>query len=61
MKKANKRLNAEKIQENCKFIIYFLYEDENQGVHVEEVEEIDFFKVIYHLNLGGSVFITQRR
>ena len=51
-----------KVEEDAhKFIIYFLYEDEDQNVFVDEVEEIDFLKVIEHLNLGGSVFITHRR
>ena len=43
------------------FIIYFLDDDEDQGVYVEENDELDFSKVIQHLNLGGSIFITQRR
>jgi len=43
------------------FIVYFLNNDEDQSVHVEEADEIDFLKVIQHINLGGSVFITQRR
>jgi len=43
------------------FILYFLSDDKDQSVHVEETEEIDFFKVILHLNSGGSVFITHRR
>ncbi|MDH5794540.1 MAG: hypothetical protein OEZ24_00380 [Candidatus Bathyarchaeota archaeon] len=51
-----------KVEENAhKFIIYFLYDDENQNVLVDEVEEIDFLKVIQHLDFGGSVFITHRR
>ena len=51
-----------KVEENShKFIIYFLYDDEDQNVFVDEIEEIDFLKVIEHLNLGGSVFITHRR
>lgn len=43
------------------FIVYFLYDDEDQNVRVEEVEEIDLSRVIQHLDLGGSVFITHRR
>jgi len=43
------------------FIIYFLNNDEGQSVHVEEADEIDFSEVVQHVNLGGSVFITQRR
>ena len=44
-----------------KFIVYFLYDDEDQSVHVEEADEIDLTKVTRHLDLGGSVFITVRR
>ena len=44
-----------------RFIIYFLYDDEDQSVYVEEVEEIDFLKVVQHLSFGGSIFITHRR
>ena len=44
-----------------RFIVYFLYDDEDQNVHVDEVEEIDFPKVTKHLAFGGSVFITHRR
>ena len=44
-----------------RFIIYFLDDDEDQNVHVDEVEEIDFPKVTQHLAFGGSVFITHRR
>ncbi len=44
-----------------KFIVYFLYDDEDQTVRVEEFEEIDFAGVTRHLSIGGSVFITHRR
>jgi len=44
-----------------KFIVYFLYNEEDQNVHVEEAEDIDLSKVIQHLDIGGSVFITHRR
>jgi len=51
-----------RVEENAhKFIIYFLYDDEDQNVSVDEVEEIDLLKVVHHLNFGGSVFITHRR
>jgi len=43
------------------FIVYFLNNDKGQSVHVEEADEIDFSIVVQHVNLGGSVFITQRR
>ncbi|RLI37361.1 hypothetical protein DRO55_01505 [Candidatus Bathyarchaeota archaeon] len=48
-------------RERHRFIIYFLNDDEDQSVHVEETEEINFPKVMMHLNFGGSVFITHRR
>lgn len=48
-------------EEEENFIVYFLYEDEDQNVRVEEVGEVDFLEVIQHLNFGGSVFITRRR
>ncbi len=44
-----------------KFIVYFLYDDVDQSVRVEEVEEIDLSQVTQHLDLGGSVFITHRK
>ena len=44
-----------------RFIVYFLYDDEDQSVHVEEADEIDLTKVTQHLDLGGSVFIALRR
>lgn len=47
--------------EGHKFIVFFLNDDEDQSVHVEEVKEINFFEVIQHLNFGGSVFITHKR
>lgn len=43
------------------FIIYFLDDDEDQGVYVEENDEVNYSKIIQHLNFGGSVFITRRR
>ena len=53
--------NEERREEEHKFIVFFLNEDEEQSVHVEEVEEIDFLKIVHHVNLGGSVFITHRK
>jgi len=44
-----------------KIIVYFLYDDEDQNVHVEEVEDLDLSHVTQHLDAGGSVFITHRR
>ena len=47
--------------EDSALIVFFLYDDEDQSVRVEEVEEISFFRIDRHLSLGGSVFITHRR
>ena len=47
--------------EGQKLFVFFLYEDEEQSVHIEEVETVNFLEVIQHLNLGGSIFITPRR
>lgn len=51
----------ERGQEGREFIVYFLDNDEDQSVHVEEGHEVDLSKVIRYLNSGGSVFITHRR
>jgi len=62
MEKLSEVFLEREVEENShSFIIYFLYDDEEQNVFVDEVEEIDFLKVIQHLNFGGSVFITHRR
>jgi hypothetical protein len=57
------RIFAEGELENNKrkFIVYFLYDDEDQSVRVEEFEEIDLAGVTRHLSIGGSVFIARRR
>ena len=44
-----------------KFIVYFLYDDQDQNVHVDEAEDLDLSQVTQHLDAGGSVFITHRR
>lgn len=43
------------------FQIFFLKEDGNQDVVVEEVSKIDFEKVKDHLEQGESVFIVPKR
>ncbi len=48
-------------EEKPLFQLFFLRNDENQSVEVEEVEEIDFRKVKEHLEQGESVFITLKR
>ncbi len=42
------------------FILYFLFNTADQKVSVEEVEEIDFLRVIQHLDRGGEIFIGHR-
>ena len=54
-------VDREETGEEHRFIVFFLYDDEDQTVFVNEAEEIDFSKVIQHLDLGGSIFITHRR
>lgn len=44
-----------------RFIVFSLYNDEDQNVHVDEAKEIDLSRIIQHLDSGGSVFITHRR
>jgi len=62
MEKLSEVFVERKVEENShKFIIYFLYDDKDQNVLVDEVEKIDFLKVIQHLDFGGSIFITHRR
>ncbi|MDH5439619.1 MAG: hypothetical protein OEY31_03345 [Candidatus Bathyarchaeota archaeon] len=48
-------------KEEQELILYFLDDDEDERVHVEEAKEVDLSKVTRHLNSGGSVFITHRR
>lgn len=48
-------------EEKSRFQLFFLKDDEDQSVEVEEVEEIDFRKVKKRLEQGESVFITRKR
>ena len=43
------------------FQLFFLKDDEDQSVEIEEVEEIDFAEVKKHVERGESVFITRKR
>ena len=43
------------------FLLFFLKDDEDQSVEVEEVEEVDFKTVKRHLEEGESVFIAPKR
>lgn len=43
-----------------KFRLFFLKDDEEQNVEVEEVEEIDFENVRKRVEHGESVFITRK-
>ena len=54
-------VDREETEEEHRFIVFFLYDDKDQTVHVKEAQEINFSKVFQHLSLGGSIFITHRR
>jgi hypothetical protein len=42
------------------FQLFFLRNNENQSVIVEEVDEIDYSKVKERLEQGDSIFITHK-
>ena len=48
-------------EEDPLFQLFFLKDDQNQSVEVEEVEEIDFTEVKKRIERGESVFITHKR
>ena len=48
-------------EEKPVFQLFFLKEDEDHSVEVEEVEEIDASEVERRLKQGESVFITRKR
>jgi hypothetical protein len=41
-----------------RFLVFFLYDDTDLSVWIEDTADIDFSEVISHLHFGGSVFIT---
>ena len=43
------------------FQVLFLRNDSTQKVEVQDVQEVDFFKVQEHLKHGESVFITSKK
>lgn len=47
-------------KEEGHLLVFYLYEDEEMSVRVEEVERVNLFDVVQHLSLGGSVFIAPR-
>jgi hypothetical protein len=49
------------MRDKPKFLIFFLVNDEEQSVKVEEVEEVNFGTIKRHLKKGESVFITPKR
>lgn len=51
---------ARELEKKPVFQLIFLREDENQGVEVKEVDEIDFEEVKMRVENGDSVFITRR-
>jgi len=48
-------------EERPVFQLFFLKDNENQSVEIEEIEEIDFRGVKERLEQGESVFITLKR
>jgi len=62
MKNPNQVCNSTKIEDKCNsFVVFFLYDDEKQSVHVTEVGEPNFLTIAQHINRGGSVFIAPRK
>jgi hypothetical protein len=53
-------LRAKK-EKSKEFQVLFLRNDPTQKVEVQDVREVDFFKVQEHLKHGESVFITSKR
>lgn len=51
---------ARELERRPVFQLIFLSEDENQGVEVKEVDQIDFAEVKMRVEDGDSVFITRR-
>ncbi|MEM2987559.1 MAG: hypothetical protein QXK26_00790 [Candidatus Bathyarchaeia archaeon] len=51
---------AASCEESKFFYLFFLKNNENYDVEVEEVEEIDFTKIIERLKRGESVFISPK-
>jgi hypothetical protein len=49
-----------KLGSKPKFIVFFLLNDEEESVKVEEVEEVNFETIKRHLKKGESVFITPK-
>ncbi len=49
-----------KDEKACTFQVMLLRNDESREVEVHEEAEVDFSRIQYHLNRGGSVFITSR-
>lgn len=48
-------------EEKPLFQLFFLKDDEDQSVEIEEVEKVDFREVERRLKQGESVFITHKR
>jgi len=48
-------------EEKLLFQLFFLKNNDDLNVEVEEVEEIDFTEVKRHIEQGESVFITRKR
>ncbi len=50
-----------KKEKSQQFQVLFLRNDSTQKVEVQDVQEVDFYKVQEHLKHGESVFITSKK
>jgi hypothetical protein len=48
------------LSENPLLQIFFLTQDESQGVEILETNEIDFNEILQHLKMGETVFIKNK-
>ncbi len=44
-----------------RFIVYFLNDDDELSVNVDEVKKVNLAKILHHIKLGGSVFIASKK
>ena len=48
-------------EEDPEFVVYFLNDDDELSVNVDEVRKVNLAKILRHIQLGGSVFIASKR
>jgi hypothetical protein len=56
-----RKILRSKEEKSHEFQVLFLRNDSTQQVEVQDVQEVDFFKVQEHLKQGESVFITSKK